>query len=381
MANKYKFDKGDCLLCYDGMLLYEAKCLERRKIKGIIQYFIHYKGWNKKWDTWVNEDRVIKVNFANKRKMELLKEIHSPSKKNAVAKEKTVQNTTSTVKKIKIKGIPRQNVVPQMQIKKVTRTSEATETTKLIGSTKKMHGTDEINVNTAAFVCTSATNASVGTKKASDKESIEHQALKVNFANKSKVEVLKETKKVLENVKSKKSDEYKAPPKKRRKLKLISSIPLKKMLAMDVDNIVRGKVLKFPEYFTVDTLIRNYIYNADPETRKDATTMGLSLIKMFQSVIDKRHIFYPKEIKYDLSKKAKDHYLKKLESGSIEGHSLNRHVHKNEYWHYTYHPTYLLRLLDSIPKEKASKMMEHFLMFVEKNLDLYFSEQEYIDMF
>jgi len=57
-------------------MLYEAKCLKRRKASdGKAQYFIHYKGWNSKWEEWVDDNRVLAVNTANMNKMASLKEI------------------------------------------------------------------------------------------------------------------------------------------------------------------------------------------------------------------------------------------------------------------------------------------------------------------
>jgi len=57
-------------------MLYEAKCLKRRKANdGKAQYFIHYKGWNSKWEEWVDDNRVLSVNAANMNKMASLKEI------------------------------------------------------------------------------------------------------------------------------------------------------------------------------------------------------------------------------------------------------------------------------------------------------------------
>lgn len=59
-------------------MLYEAKCLKRRKAfdgSNKAQYFIHYKGWNSKWEEWVDDDRVLAVNTANMNKMATLKEI------------------------------------------------------------------------------------------------------------------------------------------------------------------------------------------------------------------------------------------------------------------------------------------------------------------
>jgi len=40
--------------------LYEAKVIERKLIGNTPQYFLHYKGWNSKWDEWVTSDRVKK---------------------------------------------------------------------------------------------------------------------------------------------------------------------------------------------------------------------------------------------------------------------------------------------------------------------------------
>lgn len=77
--NNYKsliFYLGDSLLCYHGPMLYEAKCLKRRKSDdGKAQYFVHYKGWNSKWEEWVDDDRVLAVNTVNMNKMAALKEI------------------------------------------------------------------------------------------------------------------------------------------------------------------------------------------------------------------------------------------------------------------------------------------------------------------
>lgn len=63
------------MLCYSGVLLYEAKCLNRRMLHdGLSEYFIHYKGWSKKWDEWVEDTRLYETNDINTRKMAVLKE-------------------------------------------------------------------------------------------------------------------------------------------------------------------------------------------------------------------------------------------------------------------------------------------------------------------
>ncbi|VVC45312.1 Chromo/chromo shadow domain,RNA binding activity-knot of a chromodomain,Chromo domain-like [Cinara cedri] len=101
---------GDNVLCFCGQMLYEAKCLKRRKItQEKVEYLIHFKGWHSKWDEWVDAERVLAVNDVNMKKMASLKEIYSRSKKGAKKQSKTViikketvqstqKNTSPTVK-------------------------------------------------------------------------------------------------------------------------------------------------------------------------------------------------------------------------------------------------------------------------------------------
>lgn len=37
------------------------------------EYFIHYMGWNSKWEEWVDKNRAMKLNPANTDKMISLK--------------------------------------------------------------------------------------------------------------------------------------------------------------------------------------------------------------------------------------------------------------------------------------------------------------------
>ena len=68
-----KFAEGEKLLCYHGPLLYEAKCLKSRPVpektrlekelaEGTLEYLVHYQGWKKKWDEWLLETRILKIN-------------------------------------------------------------------------------------------------------------------------------------------------------------------------------------------------------------------------------------------------------------------------------------------------------------------------------
>ncbi|KAK3611079.1 hypothetical protein CHS0354_030036 [Potamilus streckersoni] len=62
MGPKPKFQEGERVLCFHGPLLYEAKCVKHEIKDKQIRYMIHYNGWNKNWDEWVPESRVLKAN-------------------------------------------------------------------------------------------------------------------------------------------------------------------------------------------------------------------------------------------------------------------------------------------------------------------------------
>uniref|UniRef100_H2ZBT9 Chromo domain-containing protein n=1 Tax=Ciona savignyi TaxID=51511 RepID=H2ZBT9_CIOSA len=79
MSNKLsekclKFAEGEKVLCFQGLLVYEAKCL-KTEYKNEPRYFVHYNGWNKHWDEWVPEARIMKHNEENLQKQkDLLKQ-------------------------------------------------------------------------------------------------------------------------------------------------------------------------------------------------------------------------------------------------------------------------------------------------------------------
>jgi len=71
-----KFSTEEKVLCYHGPLLYEAKCTKIKKEASQYQYFIHYQGWNKNWDEWVTEARMLKQNLENMEKQKRLLASH-----------------------------------------------------------------------------------------------------------------------------------------------------------------------------------------------------------------------------------------------------------------------------------------------------------------
>uniref|UniRef100_A0A2R5LJP8 Putative dosage compensation regulatory complex protein n=1 Tax=Ornithodoros turicata TaxID=34597 RepID=A0A2R5LJP8_9ACAR len=89
MAPKARFQDGEKVLCFHGPLLYEAKCIKAQVKDKQTKYFIHYSGWNKNWDEWVPESRVLKYNDVNLQKQKELEKAHLKNKKhNKVTKAK-----------------------------------------------------------------------------------------------------------------------------------------------------------------------------------------------------------------------------------------------------------------------------------------------------
>ena len=78
-SRKFRFAENERVLCYQGPFIYEAKCLQGQVRDGEKHfYLIHYSGWKKHWDEWVNESRVLKYNETNLNKQkELVKKVGS----------------------------------------------------------------------------------------------------------------------------------------------------------------------------------------------------------------------------------------------------------------------------------------------------------------
>ena len=97
-ADDFQFTIEERVLCYHGPLIYEAKCLKRRKVDAKRnQYFVHYNGWNKNWDEWVEEHRVLKLNQHNQKLQQDLKSKHNkPLNTSSHKKRKGSSSLTSS---------------------------------------------------------------------------------------------------------------------------------------------------------------------------------------------------------------------------------------------------------------------------------------------
>ena len=82
-----EYSLGEIVLCSQGILIYEAKIQDIKKEKGEFLYGIHYKGWNKSWDEYVPQSRLLKVTEENLKKQKQLQDDLKKKKKPTVHKK------------------------------------------------------------------------------------------------------------------------------------------------------------------------------------------------------------------------------------------------------------------------------------------------------
>ncbi|CAF1047897.1 unnamed protein product [Adineta ricciae] len=108
-STKYRFKKNEIMLCYHGVLLYEVKCVDHKMKENDSgnfhrpSYLVHYCGWSSKWDEWVDEARLVKMDEAGlKKQAELL---HQHGKGKARLKNLRKNNSTSPSKRTTSRSI------------------------------------------------------------------------------------------------------------------------------------------------------------------------------------------------------------------------------------------------------------------------------------
>lgn len=63
---KQKFQVGETVLAGDKGNYYEAKVLKLESLGNIFKYFIHYQGWDRKHDSWLDENNIEPFDNASK---------------------------------------------------------------------------------------------------------------------------------------------------------------------------------------------------------------------------------------------------------------------------------------------------------------------------
>jgi hypothetical protein len=65
MPESQQFEENEIALAKDRGKLYEAKILKVKLCNKSWQYFIHYQGWNRKHDCWIDEKELTKKSADN----------------------------------------------------------------------------------------------------------------------------------------------------------------------------------------------------------------------------------------------------------------------------------------------------------------------------
>uniref|UniRef100_A0A1D1YA12 Mortality factor 4-like protein 1 n=1 Tax=Anthurium amnicola TaxID=1678845 RepID=A0A1D1YA12_9ARAE len=74
------FVEGEKILAYHGPRIYEAKVQKVEYRENQWKYFVHYLGWSKNWDEWIENARLLKFNEENVEKQKILKNNPGPEK-------------------------------------------------------------------------------------------------------------------------------------------------------------------------------------------------------------------------------------------------------------------------------------------------------------
>lgn len=115
-------------------MLYEAKALKAQitKDKREVKYFIHYAGWNKNWDEWVPENRVLKFNDANVAKQKEVSKQHDANvKRKRAGKAKKDSTTSSKDSSDSRASTPSKDVPPKEASTSTTSTSKEASTSRV----------------------------------------------------------------------------------------------------------------------------------------------------------------------------------------------------------------------------------------------------------
>ena len=60
------YEENEVVLVQDRGKLYEAKILKTKQCNESWKYFVHFQGWNRKFDCWTDEKLVAKKTTSNK---------------------------------------------------------------------------------------------------------------------------------------------------------------------------------------------------------------------------------------------------------------------------------------------------------------------------
>jgi len=93
----FEFAVGDVVLASDCGKFYDAKILKSELHNGMMKHFIHFQGWNRRWDRWADESTIMKRDekAQNTEKSSEKNENEVESEKPAIANSSSSTNNAS----------------------------------------------------------------------------------------------------------------------------------------------------------------------------------------------------------------------------------------------------------------------------------------------
>ncbi|XP_050070028.1 mortality factor 4-like protein 1 [Anopheles maculipalpis] len=412
MAPKFKFTEGEKVLCFHGPLLYEAKLLRCAMMKEKqVKYLVHYAGWNKNWDEWVPESRVLKYNEANRQRQQEVHRLHSPLVKNKKSSTKTKKSETQSGNSSQSKDNDSRASTPSKEVTKekestgqsvTTATASTTATTTTTTSGSSLGNSSSSGRNRSSLKST-VSSANVASSPSSTSSSTSSSLVTsaaatptTTSATNGKEGKIAEGKELGEKTKDESTSEQSSSKAKKRgrtdtnasnvesedqfisKVEVKIKIPdeLKVWLVDDWDAIARqNKLLELPAKVTVQEIVDNYV-QYKKQSKVTTATKETAVADIGNGIVEYFNVMLGSQLLYKFER---PQYAEMIQThpgvpmakiyGSV--HLLRLFVKLG--------PMLAFTSLDEKSIQTSSGHVQDFLKYLVKNSSTLFNMQHYVN--